>query len=115
MKKFILLTCLFGCFISAYAQTCSNNQSFSSYSEAFDYLNSTRFDCTDTYDATGESSWIGRIEWYSCGCTEGYLVVELQGRSYIHRNVPKRVFIAFTQAESKGRFYDSYIRGRYQL
>ena len=46
---------------------------------------------------------------------EGYLIVNLKGRSYIHAGIPIDVWLAFKSAESAGRFYIDNIRGRYRL
>lgn len=41
------------------------------------------------------------------------LVVFTSGQRYAYRNVPRRVHRAFLDAESKGRFFQGEIRGRF--
>lgn len=54
----------------------------------------------------------------SAGYLRGGGVLEIEFRSgavYRYRGVPRDVFIAFSKAESKGRFFGSEIRGKYSF
>ena len=42
-----------------------------------------------------------------------YLLVSLNGTYYHYCGVPERVFSSWLQAPSKGRFYNAYVKGRY--
>lgn len=45
----------------------------------------------------------------------GMLVLKLiSGKIYTYYNVPKDVWEAFKNAESKGRFFATFIKGRYR-
>lgn len=60
---------------------------------------------------TPESSWINQIKYYSCEGQTGFLLVQIGNRTYIHANVPRRVWNEFKQAPSKGTYYNQRIRG----
>lgn len=38
----------------------------------------------------------------------------IEGHTYDFCRVPERIFQGFLNAGSKGRYYDTYIKGRYQ-
>ena len=85
---------------------------FASYEDAMMYAR--RGNCEDA-DMTNSS--VVREAQYCTrgGRANGYLIVNLNGRLYIHAGVPVDVWSAFKSAESSGRFYNSNIRGRYRL
>lgn len=37
------------------------------------------------------------------------------GKTYIYCNVPEEVWKAFKDAESKGKFFNTYIKGRFSI
>lgn len=56
------------------------------------------------------SSFIAAIGW-----SQNTLQVELRnGRIYEYYNVPYEVYASFLSAPSKGRYFNSYIKGRYR-
>ena len=56
------------------------------------------------------SSFVDRI----CYQDEArYLLVSLNGTYYHYCGVPEHVFSSWLQASSKGRFYNAYVKGRY--
>jgi hypothetical protein len=57
-----------------------------------------------------DSSFIDAIAYYE---PLRKLEVKIHGKEYIHDDVPKRVFKNFMKAESKGKFYNDVIKGRY--
>ena len=85
---------------------------FTSYEQAIIYARSG--DC-EAADMSG-SSVLREAQFCTRGDrSEGYLIVDLKGRLYIHAGVPSDVWSAFKTAESAGRFYTYKIRGRYRL
>lgn len=64
--------------------------------------------------ATPESSWIKRIEFYSCDQKQGYLIIyTTRSEEYIHANVPVKVWEELSTSTSKGSYYNSNIVNRY--
>ncbi len=64
--------------------------------------------------ATPESSWIKRIEYYSCDEKEGYLIIyTTRAEEYIHEHVPIAVWNEFSTSKSKGSYYNSNLVNRY--
>ena len=60
-----------------------------------------------------ESSTIASAGYISGG---GILEIEFRsGAVYRYKSVPKKTFIAFAKAQSKGRFFGSEIRGKYSF
>jgi len=65
---------------------------------------------------TYKSSWIRRIEYYSCDGDTGYLIMTLKSsKEYIHNGLPIEVWNKFKVADSHGGFYNKKIKGRYYL
>ena len=64
--------------------------------------------------ATPESSWIKRIEFYSCDEKQGYLIIyTTRSEEYIHANVPITIWEELSTSASKGSYYNSNIVNRY--
>jgi hypothetical protein len=85
---------------------------FTSYGEAVRIVRRT-LTC-DARDVT-RSSVVFAAEYCSAGNGEGYMIVNLQGREYIHAGVPKHVWDDFQRAGSMGNYYATNLRGRYRL
>ena len=64
--------------------------------------------------STPESSWIKRIEFYSCNEKEGYLIIyTTRAEEYIHAHVPIAVWDEFSSSKSKGSYYNSNLVNRF--
>jgi|SRR5690554_473365 len=64
--------------------------------------------------STPESSWIKRIEYYSCDGSTGYLIIyTTRSEEYIHKNVPVEVWDELSNSSSKGSYYNRNIVNRY--
>lgn len=51
---------------------------------------------------------------HSIGYENGILIVKfITGKSYTHENIPQNVFNGLINAASKGRYYNTFIRGKY--
>lgn len=61
---------------------------------------------------TSNSSWIRRAEYF--GISE-FLVLNMINKDYIFARVPRSLWENFKLAESKGKFYHSFIKGRYDI
>jgi hypothetical protein len=99
-----------------FSQTDCNSLpvTYSSYSQALSSVKGAKFNFTDNAN-TSRSSFITSARYYSCDGKTGFLIIGLQGNDYIHKNLPKTLWLHFKQASSLGSFYDQYIRGRYAL
>lgn len=82
-----------------------------SYEQAMAYARSLNCVSSDM----SRSSWIRRAEYCRSHEEDGFLLVDLKGRWYIHEGVPNSVWIAFDAAPSPGRFYNTNLRSRYRL
>ncbi len=61
---------------------------------------------------TSRSSWIRGLEYfYADG--KGFLIINMKGKEYIFRGVPKYLWEEFKEAPSLGKFYHARIKGRY--
>jgi hypothetical protein len=113
MKKIIFISLLF--IVSCSKKNCSEiNTNFTSYQNAIEVVLHSTFVIEDKINT--DSSWIDSIEYYSCDETFGYLIVNTRkGKSYIHKDVPIKVWNEFKNADSFGRFYNQNIKGNYYL
>lgn len=66
---------------------------------------------------TSKSSFIRGAEFYKIpgASAGGYLILNLNGKDYIHRNVPEKVWTRFKGASSFGSYYNSNIKGKFRL
>jgi hypothetical protein len=95
------------------AQT-SPDKDFISYQEAINWVQRNpafRHDYVDT----ARSSFIRGAHFYTDGAGYGYLILNLNGQSYIHDGVPNQIWQEFRIAESFGSYYNAKIKGRYPL
>lgn len=90
------------------------NDNFTSYQQAKRSIKNTKFTFQDVCN-TSTSSWVEGAEYYTCDNATGYLLLRTQRKEYIHRNVPMDVWLEFRETASFGRFYNSKIKGKYQL
>ncbi|GER58130.1 hypothetical protein ULMA_02380 [Patiriisocius marinus] len=114
MKKMLFVLVLVG-FVSCNSQNCETlPATYTSYSQAVSKITNATFNFTDSVN-TSTSSWITNADFYSCDGTQGYLVLKTTKKNYLFKNVPKQVWHNFKAASSFGKFYNNYIRGKYQL
>ncbi len=117
MKKTLCFVLLLLVFTSCNNQNCTdtNNKKFSSYSEAKQYLQTFDFQLGEE-EYLQRSSWIKKANYYSCDGLVGYFTYETKnGKNYIYRNVPMKVWQGFKNANSPGSFYNANIKGRFVL
>lgn len=53
------------------------------------------------------------LKSYGYDINHSLLAIEFKGGMYLYFGVPANVHAAFTGAESKGKFFDQEIKGRY--
>jgi hypothetical protein len=101
---------------SCQSQPCERlPQRFESYDLAINLVKSSTFSLKDKANTTG-SSWIKYATYFSCDGTTGYLIYKpVNGSEYIHSKVPVNIWEGFKNANSKGEYYNSRIKGRYRL
>lgn len=94
---------------------CSEmNSDFQSYNEAVKTIKNTDFHVEEDL-SNNNSSWIDNAEYYSCDNNFGYMILYTDGDEYFYQNMPSNVWREFQKADSKGRFYNRHIKGKYQL
>jgi len=118
MNKLLKIYILFFSFaftISCNGQNCNEiNTEFDSYQSALEIIKSSEFKISDKCD-TSKSSWIYNAEYFSCDEENGFLLLTTKTKTYIHKNVPIKIWNEFKKAESFGSFYSGNIKNRYQL
>lgn len=118
MYKFLItLSVCLVLILSACSQKTNCEQlptKFSSYKEASNKIKEANFKLFDKVN-TLKSSWINGASYYSCDGTIGYFILLAKGKEYIHKGVPKSVWIAFKNSESFGSYYNKNIRDKYIL
>jgi len=113
--KIIILVSFISSFVCCKGQNCEIlDDNFESYKVAIQTLKSTKFNFSEKLN-TSKSSWIYDAEYYSCDGENGFLLITTKTKTYIHRNVPIKIWNEFKKAESFGSFYSGNIKSRYQL
>lgn len=115
LKKYLLLSLIALLSISCNSQNCSElKDDFTSYEQAQKLIETSKFNFSDNCN-TSKSSWILGAEYYSCDNKSGYFLIETKKKTYIHKDLPKEIWNEFKKADSFGKFYNSTIKGKYQL
>lgn len=112
MKTYLLflLFALVSC-----GQNCKElPSSYKNYEEAKTIVLNANFKITDNCDVS-ESSFITSADYYSCDGLVGYFIVGISGKKYIFQNLPYEIWVGFKYAESKGRYFNKEIKGRFLL
>jgi len=115
MRNYFKIFFLFIFFISCSGNNCKDlSQNFHSYSNAINVIQNSSFTFQDQAD-TSKSSWIKNAEYFSCDNNTGYLIITTKRKKYLFANVPVSLWKKFKQADSYGKFYNRYIRNKYQF
>lgn len=116
MKHYIFR--IFTLYVLLFIISCNKTNeipnTFHSYEEVEKILESGNFKENETTD-TSNSSWITLARWQSEDGKNGFLTLGIRGEEYYFQNVPKDVWIGFKEAESKGKYYNSVIKGNYKI
>jgi hypothetical protein len=114
MKKLLFLFITI-CVTSCSSQNCETlPKTYSSYSDAVAKITKANFNITDSVN-TSSSSWITGANFYSCNGLKGFLLIETTKQNYIFKDVPTELWNNFKKASSFGKFYNSYLRGKFKL
>lgn len=106
---------LFFLLIGCNSENClSLPESFNSYEQTIELIEHSKFQIHDELTQIN-SSWIDKVEFFSCNKEDGFLIVSVNGKKYFHQNVPISVWENFRIAASKGSFYNGVIKNRYAL
>lgn len=99
---------------SCSSQNCNNIDLLNKdYKEAILEIRKTNFSLSEKVNTN--SSWIKKIEYYSCDEAVGFLIMTTKkNKQYIHKGVSANLWNRFKNANSYGGFYTSNIKGRYQ-
>ena len=116
-KIFILVTILFlGCSNSSSSNFCDNPQSsFTNIQEAERVIINSTFEYEDNL-RTSQSSWVTKAIYKSCDNSTGYFIYYTnKGNTYLHSNVPIRIWKGFKNASSKGNYINENLKNKYQF
>ncbi|WP_353477494.1 KTSC domain-containing protein [Arenibacter sp. M-2] len=114
-SKFIVLISSFILLNSCGGQGCDKlDKTFDTYESTLDIIKSANFQFTDDCN-TSKSSWICDAEYFSCNGKTGFLVIETNSQTYIHNEVPIKIWSEFKKAESFGKFYNRNLKGRFRI
>ena len=113
-KIFLIFFLLFP--ISGFTQNNCKDlpKTFYSYDEAITKVRNAKFSYVDNIN-TASSSFINSAFFYSCDGITGYMIIGLNNKQYIHKDLPIKIWLSFKSASSFGTFYTQNIRNRYKL
>lgn len=115
MNKTILLFLFLIPFVACSQTNCNNlPKTFNSYDQALYEVKSAKFSYVDKVNTVG-SSFVTGASYYSCDGQYGFLIIGLNNRQYIHKDLPIKVWLSFKSASSFGTFYNQNIRNKYRL
>ncbi|UMB59222.1 KTSC domain-containing protein [Lutibacter sp. A80] len=114
-KKIIILFLLGAAILTSCKENCQDlPSSFENYQQAKALVLSANYKHSYKAD-TSDSPWITSAKYLSCNNVSGFFVMKIRNKTYIYQNMPHPVWENFTKSDSKGRFYNKKIKGRYQL
>ncbi len=117
MKKSLLFIVLifFGVILNAQIDECDHLKlNWNSDNEAIEIIENETFAHTDMF--AGETdSWLESAHYYSCDEESGFLIIKGSKKSFIHQNVPIKVWQCLKSAKSKGGYYNFYIKNKFKL
>ncbi|MBK8194442.1 MAG: KTSC domain-containing protein [Lewinellaceae bacterium] len=84
-------------------------ETFNSYEEALDLIGRSEFQIHKEISQLN-SSWVQKLEYFSCNKTDGFLITTTNGKRFVHQKVPYSVWQALENSESKGGFYNAVLK-----
>ncbi|PKG42735.1 KTSC domain-containing protein [Psychroflexus sp. MES1-P1E] len=114
ISRFYLLLVTILLVVSCQKDCSEINSDFQSYHEAVITIKNTDFHLEEEL-TKNNSSWIDNAEYYSCDNNFGFMILYTDGGEYIYQKMPLSIWRNFQKANSKGRFYNRHIKGKYQL
>lgn len=114
MKNIALIIILF-LVTSCTEQDCKElPEKFTSYEKATEEVLNSTFKIEQKANVGG-GSFLESAKYFSCDDSTGYLIIGMNDQEYIFQGVPKDIWQGFKEAESKGEYYNKFIRGRFGL
>ncbi|MFZ1790972.1 MAG: KTSC domain-containing protein [Saprospiraceae bacterium] len=111
-RLFVLIIIVF---VSCKNNSCEiEHKRFNTYENAVLIVRNSQFEYYD-FITTNKSTWIDKAEYYSCDKKIGYLIIEVDSRTYIHKDLPYQIWNDFKTANSFGAFYNKIIKGKFSL
>ena len=113
--KFIILS--FSCLLlnSCIREDCSTiDKTFDTYQNALKIIKSSNFKFSDDC-STKKSSWIYDAQYFSCDGKTGFLIIETKSQTYMHKDVPIKIWNEFKKSESFGKYYNRNLKNRFRL
>ncbi len=87
---------------------------FYNYEVAFEKISKADFKINESAN-TSKSSWIRGASYLSCDGKTGFLIFKTDSKNYIHQGVPLGLWQDFQSATSFGKFWNTNLKGKYQL
>lgn len=115
-SSIILLGLIFtGLYLNAQINGCLHTKTnWDSAKDAIVAIENTSFRTseaiTDIHD-----SWLKSANYYSCNSDFGFLIVRGEKKTFVHQNVPVDVWLSLKSANSKGGYYNFYVKNKYKL
>lgn len=114
MKKLLILLISLNLLLSCKQTPTEIPATFSNYEHALNTVEKGSFAIDETTD-TSESDWITSAHYVSNDGKKGILVLGMKEKEYIFADIPLQVWEDFKNAESKGKFYHTRIKGKYNF
>ncbi len=112
----VLLTLIFtGMYLNASKHSCLHTmENWHSAKDAIIAIEHYSFNTNETITGDPES-WLKSVNYYSCNSEFGFLIVNGEKKASVHQNVPVAVWESLKSANSKGGYYNFYIKNKYKL
>ncbi len=102
-------------FISCSGQDCTELPGkFDNYEEAIKQVLNAEFAIEQEADVR-ESSFIESAEYFNCGGSTGFLIMNMSDKDYLFQGVPISTWEEFKKAESKGGYFHQVLKGRFKV
>ncbi|MCC5931834.1 MAG: KTSC domain-containing protein [Cyclobacteriaceae bacterium] len=85
---------------------------FANVETALDFIRNCRFEFEEAFEALAVRG-IRNVSYHSCDKESGYLVLVTHDRTFIHKEVPIKIWEAFKYAESIETYYRLNIKFTY--
>ncbi len=110
----LILLCT-GMYLNAEINSCLHTtSSWNSEKEAIYAIETSNFKITDMVPGD-EFSWMENATFYSCNQDFGFMIVKSTKKTFVHQGVPSQVWEAFKSAQSKGGYYNFYIKNKFRI
>jgi len=117
MKKTLLFVALIfaGMLLNAQIDDCSHTKTnWKSDKDAIETIENGVFAVVEKVIGDQES-WLKSVQYYSCNDEFGFMIVKGEKKCFVHQNVPVSVWETLKIADSKGGYYNFYVKNKYKL